>query len=252
MVEVNSFMYKRAFKLVKTEIRMLFPAYILTFAVTVLLGLFSITFLKELINTLAGYQNHFNGVSVDILFVFLSPCLSIVFLSSPYLSLKTLKEDPFGKRIALFRTMPVPIKVLTKSRMLLMLITLLILSTTFYTTIVIGIRDIYHLVFTTQQLVSFLLFWFGFSLTIGGLNVYIESGTNGKMLYIFSFLYSLTIVSFIIVFNLNTKNSVVEKVAEWTQQYDWMPSVVMIIIGLLSYNIWGIILQKRLSKRDYL
>ncbi|WP_167577678.1 hypothetical protein [Ammoniphilus sp. YIM 78166] len=65
---------------------------------------------------------------LDILFVITTLSLGAIFMSGPYLSFRTIKEDPFNKRMAMLRSLPIPVSVLSLSRMIMMLITLIVTS----------------------------------------------------------------------------------------------------------------------------
>ncbi|KAB8134751.1 hypothetical protein F9U64_11485 [Gracilibacillus oryzae] len=245
-------MWKEPWSIVKNELRLLWKPYVGTVLATMLLGFLASIALDQLTGYLAGQSGAYNTVSADIIFILLTPCLTTIFISSPYLSFRTIKEDPFGKRMALYRILPISTKVLVRSRMFIMLFTLITLSIVFYTTLAIVLSDAFYQVVSLPLYIQFALFWFGFSLAFGSVFVFIEYGTNGKMLYIFSFLYGISIFAFIVLFNLINKSSFVLLILENMQQYSLILLLIIWALGIISYNVWEMLLRKRLNKRDYL
>ncbi|MFC4403994.1 hypothetical protein [Gracilibacillus xinjiangensis] len=244
-------MWKEPLTLVINELKILWKPYIATLLFTIMLGIFSSTMLSHLAEFLAEGEGSYNSVSLDIIFGMLTPWFTTIFLSSPYLSFKTVKEDPFGKRMALYRTMPISMKLLARSRMLLMLATFITLSLAFYLAMMISLPASFYHIVPSELFTAFILFWFGYSLAIGSLNVFIEYGTNGKVLYIFSFLCGFIIAILIILFNILGDAGVVETVIIMLQQSRW-PVVIMLLLGIISYTTWENLLRSRLNKRDYL
>jgi hypothetical protein len=245
-------MWKQPLALIKNEAKILWKPYIATFFFTIILGIFSSSMLEQLAEFLADENELYNSASLDIIFGVLTPWLTTIFLSSPYLSFKTMKEDPFGKRMALYRTLPISTKLLARSRMVLMLTTLITLSLAFYLTMLISLSASFYQIIPFDVMISFIWFWFGYSLIFGSLNVFIEYGTNGKVLYIFSSLYGLTTAIVIISTRIFGNTGVVEAVVKMLQQFRWLPVVIMLLLGIISYKTWEFLLRSRLNKRDYL
>ncbi|SER74165.1 hypothetical protein SAMN04487944_10971 [Gracilibacillus ureilyticus] len=245
-------MWKESWIITKNELMILWQSFLGTLLATILIGMMSASLLEQMVPVLTDEEHLYSSIPLDILFLFLTPCYSTIFLSSPYLSFKTIKEDPFGKRMALYRAMPVSTSILAGSRLLLMIVTFVALSITYYISITFSLSDSFYQLVTMETYIPFIVFWLGYSLLIGSLNVYIEYGTNGKILYIFSFLYGLVMVTVIIIFWTIWNSGMVEAVLKMVNQTGWLSAVLMLILGIISFICWGMLLKKRLNNRDYL
>src|SRR5690606_6010146 len=111
----------------------------------------------------------------------------------PYMSFAAFKEDPFNKRMAMYRSLPISLHAIVLSRTLLMLTTLFLVSTVFYLVLTLGLVNVtdFFTYISPLEYGYFIVFWGGYALALGGYNTFIEYGTNGKILHLAS--YSLMI-----------------------------------------------------------
>ena len=245
-------MWKEAWWLVGKEMKFQWRAFVSTGIATVFISLI-------VVSSFVPYAGDFNGQSalvqhwflIDLIFVGITPAFAALFMSSPYLSVRTIKEDPFGKRMAVYRSLPIPIDVLSRSRVLLMLITLVIMSTLFYGTFLILLPDSIFAVISIREIVLFILTWFGYAAAMGGLNAYIEFGTNGKVLWIFPFIFMLLFLAAEIVFHQMVDSGIVEWSLFLVRDYGLPAVVISLLLGILGCIATNIMLKKRLLKKDY-
>jgi len=179
-------MWKQSWWLTKKEMKYNGYAFIFTGLVTILFGLWASMPLHQAVQQVFVSLNH--SIVLDVIFVGLTPAFAALFMSVPYLSFRTIKEDPFSKRMAFYRVLPISIHVLSMSRMMLMLITLLIMSSLFYLTLTVALPEQFYEYMTVYEFVIFILLWLGYAFALGGSNTVIEFGTNGKFLFIVPFI----------------------------------------------------------------
>lgn len=246
-------MWKQAWWLVGKEIKFQWRAFTATMIATFIISL-------AVINVLVGIDSrgeliqetfYFRMFMMDFIFLGLTPSFAAIYMAGPYLSFRSFNEDPFGKRLAVYRALPVPIGVLIRSRMLLMLVTLLTMSAVFYTSIITAL-NVADMMPNIGLLVSFICTWFGYALALGTVNAYVEFGTNGRVLWIYPFVFVLTFLGTAIFIHRKAGTSIVEWSYTLAQNYGWAAAVISIVIGAVISIGVGQLLKKRLLKRDYL
>ncbi|MFC0470811.1 hypothetical protein ACFFHM_09975 [Halalkalibacter kiskunsagensis] len=246
-------MVQQALWLAKKELRSNWVPLIFTAIVTVFFALFSIVLLEQASRKLFGTETmYYNDFLLDIMFVGLTPSLAAIFMQGPYLSFRTVTEDTFSKRMALLRSLPIPVNVLALSRTFTMLATLLIMSSIFYIVIVIGLSNSFFQFLSTTELMMFILIWFGYSLALGGVNPFIEYGTNGKILHLTPFIFLGAFITTMIIFRQIFEHSIVEWSLLLVKDYGWMIALISVVIGFIGCYVWNTLLKYRLDKRDYL
>lgn len=245
-------MFRQAMWLAKKEIKYHWVALLFTAMATVFIALFTANFLRQSVLKVFGADLlKYNHVFLDLVFIIITISFAAIFMSSPYLNYRTIKDDPFSKRMAFLRSLPISVPILAFSRTLVMLITLLIMTSTFYITLAIALPESFFELFTPFEFIIFILFWFGYSLALGGVNPFIEYGTNGKVLWLFPFIIILAffIIEFIYYYLIG--QGIVESLLLFIKNFGWPVGFISLIIGVLGCYIWNKMLTIRLMKRDY-
>ncbi|MDT8860546.1 hypothetical protein N0O92_09895 [Alkalihalobacillus sp. MEB130] len=246
-------MVNQAFWLVKKELKTNWTALLLTVLVVIFLGLFATIFLEQAARALFGQEvMYYNNPVLDILFVALLPSLSTIFMSGPYLSFQTIKDDPYTKRMAFIRTLPIPVKIVALSRTCLMLLILLLMSIAFFGAIVYKLPSDFYQFVSAKELIIFIFAWFGYSLALGGMNPFIEYGTSGKVLHLVPLFWIGLMMGLFVGFHSIVGYSIVEWSLLLISQYGWIVAVVSIIFGGIGSAFWHKLLTRRLAKRDYM
>lgn len=241
-----------AWWLARKELTIQWPAMFASFLFVFLFSLVSSKTLDLFVEM--GFRTPgalFNRFALDIILVGAAPSFSVLFMSSPYLRQRTIWEDPFSKRMALYRSLPIPVNVLAKSRMIQSLLTLFTMSTLFYITMYFTLSDRVLAYFTSSELIILMLVWFGYALFLSGLSIYIEVGTNGKALWGFPLLFMIlfTIV-FLIVYN-ETGRGIVEWSFVYARRFGWYAIILPLLSGVCGSYAWYKILTRRLRERNY-
>jgi len=245
-------MLQQSFWLAKKEFKYHRLSLLFTVLFTIFYALLISGFLNQSVKKMFGPDMEpYNFFLLDFLFVIITLSLSANFMSGPYLSLRAIKEDPFSKRMAMLRTLPIPVPVLSLSRTLMMLMTLLVMSTVFFGTLAIALPDPFFQHIGPGDFVFFILFWLGCSLTIGGLNPFIEYGTNGKILHLTPYIFLVILLATITVFYQLSDLGLVELILLGVKSNGWILALFSLLLGTVACYFWNKILTIRLLKRDY-
>ncbi|WP_068677576.1 hypothetical protein [Oceanobacillus sp. Castelsardo] len=249
-------MFKDAFWLVKMEYKQQWVAVISTFIFSLFCGLF--------IGTIFSGQMQFrfevdsfsyNLFLLDFFLIGLAPAFATLSMAKPYMSYRVAKHGPYGKRMAVLRSLPISVSVLALSRTLFMLCTLIIMSLGFFESMTVTIHMFSGNFFerlTIGEYFIFIIVWFGFMLTVGGLNPYVEYGMRGKMLHFIPYIYIGLVVILEIIFFVSFNQGIVESIIQLITTYGWTVAFVSILIGVVSCYEWNKILKRRLKNRDYI
>jgi len=215
-------------------------------------GISSLSLEQSIMNVLDIERMNDRFFLSDFMFIVFTPVLATIFMSGPYLNYKTIKEDPFSKRMAVYRSLPIPIKVLALSRTILMLMTLLLLSIVFYTTITFLLPNRIFEYLTISEYLVFIVIWLGYALSLGGAHTYLEYGTNGKVLHLFPYILIFLLVFVFYLFYSFVEKGIVEYTILLSINIGWPIAFLFLIIGMVGCVLWHTLLTKRLSTKDYL
>lgn len=246
------FMLQQAFWLAKKEIKYHWLSLLLTLLVTIFFAFMISVLLDQSVKKVFGTDMmHYNFILLDILFVLFTISLGANFMSGPYLSLRAIKEDPFSKRMAMLRTLPIPVPVLALSRTLMMFMILLVMSIVFFSTLALSLPDPFFQHIDSADFVVFILFWFGCSLGIGGMNPFIEYGTNGKVLHLTPYIFFVILAATFTTFYQLSELGLVELILLGVKSIGWTFALFSLLPGIAGFLLWNKILTIRLLKRDY-
>src|SRR5690606_7154425 len=144
--------------------------------------------------------------------------------------------------------------VLSTSRIFFMLLTLFIMSTAFYLVMFAGFgySETFKQYVSNQEFLKFILIWIGYSMAVGGFNTYIEFGTNGKVLFIFSPIIMILLFVTIFLFYQLTGMGIVEWTLILAKGYGWLAVGISLLCGVLGCFLAYKLLKHRLLRRDYL
>ncbi|WP_071392640.1 hypothetical protein [Bacillus tuaregi] len=248
-------MWKEAVWLAKKEYQYQWLAFFGTFIASLVLGgIVGLMLTGPSGDGFAEFSVYLHRFILDLFFIGIAPSLATFFMAKPYLSFQNARQNPYGKRMAVLRSLPVPASVLSLSRILLMLSTLVIMSLAFYGmmgTVLYGYMGTLFDTLTFGGYVVFGFFWFGFAMAVGGMNPYIEYGMKGTMLHVLPYLY-MALFAVVEVILLMNRVGIVEKSFELIKWAGWPAAVISLILGALCCFGWNKLLKNRLENRDYL
>lgn len=236
------------------ELQYQWRAMIGTVFVVILFGLITSTIIGEMIQHIvnADSNRYYNRFVVDLIFLGVTPSLAALLVSKPYLDISAIAEDPLSKRMALYRMLPIPIKVLSRSRIIVAVITLMIMLSIFYAVLFLALpKEALHFV-SFSKWVLFCLIWFGYALALSGSIPYVESGMSTKAIYVFSFVNLILLIAFLVVIYFISDRSLVEWSFVILESWGLIAAIVSLLVGCLGLHGWRIALERRLVNRDYM
>ncbi|GAE36925.1 hypothetical protein [Halalkalibacter akibai] len=239
-------MWADTFWFVKKEVKYNWPAFLLTSLFVLFFGYLTARLLD--IFFVEGWRSSF---LLDIIFIGGTPSLSALFMSGPYTSFQTIKTDPYSKKIRFYRSFAIPINVIARSRMIFMLLTLVSMSVLYYFSIFMFLPTSFLEIYNVKDFIMFALIWFGFALTLSGVTPFIEYGTSGKMLYVFSFFTMIGLMVFVFLFTALFNQGIVGLSFQLMRYLGWYGVFLSLFLGCLACYLWHKLLCYRLSRRDY-
>ncbi|SET53670.1 hypothetical protein SAMN05421676_105225 [Salinibacillus kushneri] len=249
-------MVKDAVWLAAKEYKQHFIPVIFTFLASIVLGLIIGSYLAKPDHFIIKFNaTPLTPFVIDFILIGTAPAFSTLFMSKPYLSYNSAKHNPYVKRMAVLRSLPIRLSVLALSRTIFMLMTLLTMSIAYLGTIafiVITFPDHFFQLLTAGEFFTFIIVWFGFILTIGGMNPYIEYGTNGKTLHFMPFIYIGILFMVEIMFYQFFNQGILEIISELVEKIGWPIGALSIIIGIIGCYGWNKLLEYRLANKDYM
>lgn len=243
--------WQSAWWLTKKEFKYSRIAFVASLAAFLLLAIALGAGFKELFKYLLGETTTYNHFLLDLLFTVVILSFGILFVSGPYLTFQAIKEDPFSKKMALYRSLAIPVDVLTLSRTLGMLVNLLIMGTSFFTLLYLSQSTTFNLFFSMENYIAFVLLCLGIALFFGGLSIFIENGASGMILLLSSGFYILLYVSVKSFIYFALGKGMVEAAVLLVVQHGWTGPLISLSLGIGSCFAWNSLLKQRLLKRDY-
>ncbi|GAA0492305.1 hypothetical protein GCM10008986_18260 [Salinibacillus aidingensis] len=249
-------MLKDAIWLATNEYKQNITAVFITFLASSILGFALGGFFANSDNIIINIRStSVTPYLLDFMIIGTAPAFSSLFMSKPYLSYKSAKENPYLKRMAALRTLPITLSVLTLSRTIFMILTLLTMSFAFFGSIgvlIAVIPDNVLTLFTISELILLMIVWFGFMLAVGGLSPFLEYGTSGKTLHIIPFIYAAIIVIAVILFYQYFSSGIAENIVGLVKTVGWPVALLSMTVGITSCYGWNRLLQQRMAKKDFL
>ncbi|UVI28973.1 hypothetical protein [Paenibacillus spongiae] len=159
-------------------------------------------------------------------------------------------NDPYTRKLAYWRTMPIGLLSLVISRMILLLTTLLIVGTIFFTLqyfLVGGLREAMN----PGQYLLFAACWWAYSLIAGSLYMFFEQAYNGKVYFIIC-LCSLLIYFPLLMLCWWIGFHPVSDSMQLAQNSNPIGAIVMLIAGAAAFMASGHFVKNKLGTRSLL
>ncbi|QYR22616.1 hypothetical protein KZ483_06550 [Paenibacillus sp. sptzw28] len=182
-------------------------------------------------------------------FVYLSVLPSMSFLMNRSL-LKYWLNDPYTRKLAYWRTMPIGLTSIVLARMMQLVTVLVIVGIFFFTAQYLMLNELRELL-SPGEYVYFALTWLGYSLAIGSTYVYFEQAINGK-------LYLIICIGYLILFGISVlvfwtaDVQLLKSSIEAAQRHNVMWPAGALTLGAAVMIFTGIVLRKRLATRNLL
>lgn len=165
---------------------------------------------------------HMNLVS-DFLMMALLSLLGLFFSRR---SFSYIKDDTYTRMLFYYRTLPIPVETVMKSRFLQMIAAFLFNGVILFTTI----RVLFDMNMNGLQYAVFILTWLGYALAVNGIFIYFEFTTSGRT-YMWITILLLLLFGLAAVISAISGFSLTEYSMQMSKEY-----------GMVSPLMWGTLL----------
>lgn len=183
----------------------------------------------------------------DFLMLMMMPMVGFFFSRR---SFSYLKEDSYTQMLWYYRTLPIPVKTVMKSRYIQLVITTIfngiILFSTIFFVFMLENTDM-----SLIQFISFALTWIGYALFINGFYIYLEFSKKGKMYFWLSMLLMLGMVLITVVIAV-LQGNLVKYTMDLSMHYALLSPIMWgtLLVGVLLLYFAGLLTTRKLTNRD--
>ncbi|WP_154666009.1 hypothetical protein [Paenibacillus pinihumi] len=192
----------------------------------------------------------YNTFYTDLLLLAMPATLGALSFSKEYLSWSTLTDDPFLKRLSFYRMWAIPVKVISWSRMIHMLICFTATMTGFMIMFIQTSWPVFSEFVSLWGYITYLLMLVGYALAINGIHPLFEFGTKGITLVIVSAGTIVLLIGVAFLLQHVLGKPVYVAMMELVQHNLFWPAALALIAGFAGVWIFQWSLTKRLLKRD--
>lgn len=229
------------------DLRNTWPSHSITLLATALLGLTAMFLLTtSLTSTERVPGGWFSASLADWIVLLTAPNFAVNWLSSGYM---TIWRDPFSKRLAFLRSLPIPVRELVAGRLLFMLLSTMISASVFFIPFYLLLEDLRELA-EPSVFLWFTLVWTGYALASGGVALFLELGLPGKVTFWVQGAWAAVLVCVIVVFNGLLGRSLVAESLGLAETYGAAPAALALCAGLAGFLAGARATQQRLERRE--
>ncbi len=178
----------------------------------------------------------------DFLFLAITSVFSVNAFSRSYMF---IHRDPFHGWLLFQRSLPVSNEEIVLARSLVMLPATVVMTMIFFGPSLI-LASVFHDHFDAGQFFWFALIWLGYAVLVGGLNLFLELGLNGKAVSAVQFVWMILLVG--IVWLLDGK--LVLTTFEWAGSYGPLPAGLSLLAGGLLFALLAKATERRVGNRE--
>ncbi|NBD23913.1 hypothetical protein [Paenibacillus glycinis] len=158
-------------------------------------------------------------------------------------------RDPYSRRLAYWRTLPISWNAIVLSRMLQLCIVLTIVSVFFFTVQYALLNELRELMAPSEYIV-YALVWYGYALTLGATYAFFEQTLGGKAYLAVCHGY-LIFYLLIGVVLWRTDTDLLYRTIEASRAHEWAWPVVSLLLGAAATVLIGLLIRKQLAKRNF-
>ena len=216
-------------------------SYVATGLVTVFFGLVILPAFSSAVIPLSE-SSRSEGFLTDFLFLMIIPLLSINFFSRSY---TFVYRNPFRDWLLFQRSLPVSRTEIVLARSFVMLPATVVMTTLFFAPVVFFSWWLDYK-FDAEQYLWFWLFWLGYALFSGGINLYLELGVRGKLVSVSQFAWAGVIVAVAWLFG----GDIVFTTFELAGDHGPLPAGLSLLVGGLLFALLAKATERRVGRRE--
>jgi hypothetical protein len=223
--------------LVRCELPSLLVPYLITGGFMLVIGVLSAATVET---GALGPEAEYGANSFFADFVLL---LFATLLATTYISWGSLAEwrNPAERRLAMMRTLPIPISTVVRARILFLLLALVINGTAYFG-VIYALGDIR---LSPGAYLAFVSVWIGYALIWGGVTMYLDTVRGSKYILLSSFVSSTIAIGVIVVISLILGFQVVYTVGQLASDHSLLTAVSALVVGIAA-----LIVTERLTVQD--
>jgi hypothetical protein len=231
--------------LAQDEFRRTWPVLLVTGGATLLFGLIvALTFEGVYSNVARG--EHPADFGLSLLLLLLVPNLLLNWFLGAYMA---PWRDFFTQQMAFYRSMPIPVRDLVRSRAVTMLVTLAFAAPVFFAPAYLisgGLRE----EVAVLDYLGFVLFWIGYALLAGGAHLCFELTMSGKLLFAMQCAFVAVIFAALFVLYVGYQMPLATRVMELVQAYGPLLPATSLLLGAAGFWVGVRVAGRRLGMRD--
>lgn len=183
----------------------------------------------------------------DLIYLTLLPSMGFL-MNRSYM--KYWQKDPFTRKIAYWRTLPIGLTSIVLARMLQLITVLSIVGALFFISQYLLLDELRALV-TPCECVIFALTWIGYALTVGATYVIFEQLLSGKKYLAVCLSYILVFVVVAIISWLTDMELVLQTIKA-SQDHELIWPINSLLIGIIVTTTAGFWIRRKLASRNFM
>lgn len=236
--------WQGAWYLAKEEFRRIKWRHLITI---IFIGYLSIFLVPMFADSSEGEEMGMMYWAVDFVTLTLLPCLGLMATQSFGNYWKT---DPYTKKLAAWRTMPIRLNQIVLGRILLLILNALPALVVFYIVFYFVGRTITPEI-EAAGFIPFAILWIGYSIAAGIIYIYFEIGFSGKLYFWFCMIFTFGFLIGMIICSLLLKRSLVVESYRLCAEGGWWLALIGIVLAAAATYIGRPLLEKKLRTRSY-
>jgi hypothetical protein len=228
--------------LIREEVSRKSLSYVATAVAAVFFGLLITPSFSSAVIPLSESARSGGFFSVDLLLLMIMSIVSINVFSKDY---TLIHRDPFHGWLVFLRSLPVSSREMVLARSLIMLPATVVMTALFFAPVFVVSWALME-EFPAGQFLWFGLFWLGYALLAGGINLYMELGVRGKVAFGLQFVWLLLLIAIVWL----TGGNLIFTTFELAGSYGPLPAGLALLAGGALFAVFAKATEHRVGGRD--
>ncbi|MBB3114543.1 hypothetical protein FHS18_006664 [Paenibacillus phyllosphaerae] len=237
--------WQGALVLFRHEMRRSWVGIVVTMAFFTYIAFALMLVMGETIGEQASGETSNEAWFIDFMFLTLLPNIAFTMNRTAF---KYWSTNPFTRKLAYWRTMPISLDSIVMARMLQLVVTLALVGIYYFAiqyAMVGELRDI----LTIGQYVLFILPWMGYALLVSSLYMFAEQTVNGKI-YMVICILCIVLYALLVLGLWWIDLQPVSLTLQWAKEGNGLPAIVMLMAGAAVLLAAGHVVRNKLLKRS--
>lgn len=236
--------WQGAWYIFRSEMRQSWIGGIITILFFIYVGLIMMPNLNEML--MKEESRLSAGWIADFIYLTLLPMMSFLMNRSIF---RCRTEDPYTKRLAYYKTMPISLNAIVIARIMQLFAVLIPVATFFYTVQYVFTDELNELLSIEQYLI-FVFIWIGYSIIVGCAFVYLEQAYSGRIYFNVS-LISMVLYIILAVILWAFKADILLRTMYAAKNMELMWPLFMNVFAGGVVALTAAMVRRRLAARDF-